>query len=259
MLKYLLFFISITQFLAADVYEGDDPTLTEEALILMAAEVYEEDDLVLSKDPLFVSLGGSCHTALALRGIGLRKAAFPFDWLISTNHQNFIDVINDDFRRLTDETCFVQHQGVPCCTNLYYNIAFPHDFNIKDATAEKILEQWVVFKEKYDRRVDRFRRLKKYPGKVVFVRAFWSQPIEGKNGEFSENTKRAREIRDTLSNYFPSLDFILAVISYDDLDIPEMEKMDRAVEFRIGRSYDDLKQAIHKLLTSKLFLKPPKK
>lgn len=217
---------------------------------LIALENYEEGSLIMGKDPLFVSLGGSCHTAIALRGTDLRKCAFPFDWLITTHHENFIYILDDDFQFFTDETCFGRHLGVPCCNNLYYQIGFPHDFDLTEATPEKIQAQWNVFKSKYTRRIERFRQLRDYQGKVFFVRAMWSSQLEGANGEFNENTKRAQEIRDALERYFPHLDFTLIILSYPDLPIPPMENIKGVVEFRIGRSHKELAAAVKKLLSN---------
>lgn len=209
-------------------------------------DTYSQDlPLILTTKPLFVSLGGTCHTALALRGTGLRKASFPFDWFISTDHSVFLKIFEDDFRHFTDPNCFTLHEGVPSSVNTYYHIRLPHDFTHKDFSVEKGQAQWKEFQTKYDRRIERFRQLRTYRGKVFFVRAMWSQLCENTNNEFSENTKRAAEIRDTLARFFPSLNFTLIILSYNDLPIPPLEHLPGVVEWRIGRSHEEfLQQAI---------------
>lgn len=215
---------------------------------LAAEDYYEEDELTLANEPQFVSLGSTCHMAIALKANGFRKAAFPFDWLIS-NHEPLINIIEDDFFFFTNENCFSKHNGIPACNNNYYKIGFPHDFDLTNLEGDKGLAQWNAFKEKYDRRITRFRELKDYKGKVFFVRACWSQLAEGKNGEFNENAKRAQELRWALERYFPSLDFTLIVISYNDLNIPEIPDIKGIIELKIGRSYQDLKDSILEILS----------
>lgn len=224
--------------------------LTVQGLALADIEEYGEGKFVLSKKPLFVSLGGSCHTALALRGAGLRVAAFPFDWLISTNHHVFLKILDEDFQHFTDASVFALHQGVPASNNLYYNIGFPHDFDLNNFACGNGVKQWDTFKEKYDRRINRFRQLRQYPGKVFFVRAMWSQLNEGKNGEFYENKKRAQELRSALDRYFPSLNFTLIILSYNDLPIPSIHGVKGVVEWKIGRSHQECKDKADEIVAS---------
>jgi len=223
MLKFFLFFILslYTAFSEVAAINYDD-----------------EGDLVLTGHQ-FVSLGGLCHTALALRGNNLRKAAFPFDWTVSTKYEGLIRVLDDDFLFYTDEDCFDLYEGVPYVHNTYYSIVFPHDFNIDIVKIGQGREQWNEFKTKYDRRVARFRSLREYPYKVFFVRAFWTELTEGQDGQFNENTKRATELKYALDRYFPDLDFTLIILSYNDLPIPPLEYIEGVVEFRIGRSHKE--------------------
>lgn len=221
--------------------------------VALSAQIFAQDSLVSRKklgkpEFTFVSLGGSCHIGIALRHAGLKGVDYPFDWLISTNHESFIHIIDDDFQFFTDAGCFVEHLGVPCCINKYYNIAFPHDFDITNATQEQILKQWNVFKNTYDHRIQKFRQLRESRGKVFFVRALWSQLIEGENGEFNENTKRASDIRNALDRFFPNLNFTLVIISYPELNIPKMQNIKGVVELKIGRSNQEFKAAMQKLM-----------
>lgn len=124
---------------------------------------HEEEVLTLSTRPLFVSLGGTCHTALALRGTELRKAAFPFDWFISTHHDNFIKILDDDFSHFTDTNCFFLY--IPAPINNYYAIQFTHDFDLNYSDTDNRKKQLSDFQEKYGRRIERFRKLRNIPAR----------------------------------------------------------------------------------------------
>lgn len=191
-----------------------------------------------------ISLGGTCHTAIALRDIGFRKESFPLDWVISTDHINFIKILNEDFYSFTDEKSFTQVDGVPARRNLYYALDFPHDF---DQLMDKATE-WVSFKEKYERRIERFRALRSYKGKVFFVRVIWTQPTENADGQFSENTKRAEDLRNALDQYFPELDYTLIIWSHSDLDIPILGPLERVIELRLPKAHAPFREEMEKIL-----------
>lgn len=196
----------------------------------------------------FISLGGTCHTAIALNEINLRVESHPFDWIISTNHDIFLKVLKNEFQYFTDPEYFEKKEGVPYAFNLYYGLHFPHDFSSNGVSVEEIQKQWDIFKSKYDRRIERFIKLRNYGGKVFFFRTIFSNMHE--NQEFKENTKRAKELRLALEKFFPSLDFTLVILSYNDLDIPIINNVNGVVEFRIGRSCNDLKTALFNLLNA---------
>ncbi len=187
------------------------------------------DELEKKNTAQIISLGGDCHTTIALRDLGFRKEAFPFDWVISTDHSVFIKILNEDFYNFLDENCFVIVDGVPSRRNIYYVFDFPHDFDL----SEDRKSEWASFKEKYERRIERFRALRLYQGKVFFIRTLWSQPTE----EVQENYKRTIEIRDALDRYFPELDYTLIIWSYSDLNIPALEPIEHVIELRIPRAH----------------------
>ncbi len=194
-----------------------------------------------------VSLGGNCHTALALRDLNLRKAAFPFDWVNTTGHINFIKILNEDFYNFFDESCFFTIDGVPSYLNIYYQLDFPHDFSGDNRESE-----WLSFKKKYARRIERFRALRLYEGKVFFIRALWSELTENDQGQFQENFKRTLEIRDALDQYFPGLDYTLVILSYSDLDIPALEPLEHVVELRIPKGHQSIHDNMIKLLAHRV-------
>lgn len=237
--KFLLMFFTLTASLFAT---------SEEEMFFFNNDSSKDN----KERPLFISLGGTCHVAIALRALELRDAAYPLDWIISTNHAAFLHVLRDKFARYTDPSCFHTYEGVPRSSNWYYNLGFPHDFNStpEELTKEKALQEWDFFKERYDRRVERFQSLASFQGKVYFFRAMWSFEHEGANGEFQENSLRARQIRDTLASIFPNLDFTLVIITDVDLDVPRLEDIPNVVEFRMGKTHKEFYEKIAALIHS---------
>lgn len=231
--KYFLMLLAVTMNLLATpeqemFYFNSNPSTREE------------------QRPLFISLGGTCHVAIALRALELRDAAYPLDWIISTNHAAFLHVLGDKFVNYADPNYFNTYQGVPKGINWYYNLSFPHDFTAitEDFTKETALKEWDSFKERYDRRVERFQELANFQGKVYFFRCMWSSDHEGANGLFQENSLRARQIKDTIAAIFPNLDFTLVIITHPDLGIPKLEEIPNVVEFRIGRTHAEFYEKI---------------
>ncbi len=202
------------------------------------------------KTAKIISLGGTCHTAIALRDLNFRKDAFPFDWVISTNHVNFIRILHEDFYNFLDESSFETINGIPTRLNRYYHLDFPHDFGCsEDPQAE-----WILFQEKYSRRIERFRSLRSYKGKVFFIRVLWSQPIENAQGQFQENFKRTLEIRDALDQYFPELDYTLVIWSHSDLDIPPLKPLERVIELKIPKAYYPFHDIMIQLLADRILM-----
>ena len=226
---------------------------------LQAIDFNEEGQQVSDeKEPLFVSLGYFCHIAIATRDVGLRKTAMPFDWLVTAHYQGLIDVLNDRFEHFTDINCFAKQKGKIAPLNKYYRFGFPHDFNPNNLSEEEEKAQWLKFKNKYDRRIERFLNLNNYKGKVFFIRNFWSQPAEGTHGEFENNTQYSKGLREALDRLFPSLDFTLIIWSYEDLNIPEMEPIPGVIEFRIDRSHQTFLNKVKELLKQLKLPMPPK-
>ena len=51
----------------------------------------------VNQEPLFISLGSTCTTAHMHRECGIRKAAFPFDWIVSFDSEKLIDILEENF------------------------------------------------------------------------------------------------------------------------------------------------------------------
>jgi len=120
---------------------------------------------------------------------------------------------------------------------------FPGE-EISDST--KYTKQLEAIKIKYSRRIDRFRKLKQYLGKVFFFRSFWFQ--EGNH----LNSRQAQNLKDVLDRYFPYLNFTLVIINYTDSNSPVINGINGVVEFKIRREYNlhDWQVMCHTLLNS---------
>jgi len=108
-----------------------------------------------------ISLGYFCSTALELKRYGLRDHSYPFDWNISPIRSALAMVESgfDGFLqldRLSPEAGYVRDTGTDI---LVYNEFDP---------ARSIGEQYEAVREKYERRIARFRRAISEP--TLFVR-----------------------------------------------------------------------------------------
>ena len=191
-------------------------------------DVLEEIHLnLLSQDAVFVSLGSFCGTAGALIWCGLRKAAFPFDWLISFDCEAIIRILEDDFREFLNEIYFVPFGPANHLSHNYYHLEFIHDgvfdFDQYPANMERL-------KTKFQRRIERFRQLNELRGKVYFIREAYefSANDPHRRYKFKDNVEipdeHALRLYDALKNYFPKLDFCLVVINHHSSDDAVIER-----------------------------------
>lgn len=132
----------------------------------------------------FITIGYDCSPASALRGLNLRRAALPFDWVESSVpaidkcfaddfrqfHTNL--QLNEPRRRLIDP----------------YGFQFPHDYPLKNKQSEDVIlpedviaDDWAthydVIKEKYDRRIARFREAMADPAPIIVLCRYKTQNV----------------------------------------------------------------------------------
>jgi hypothetical protein len=172
----------------------------------------------LISHPICISLGDGCGPAMMLRDLGLRREAFPFDWTVSY-WDAFIRAFTDDFQFfLTDLKMRPGNQGVID----YYGIHFTHDWptnenpHIDALNADfignnELFHSWQqalpLVRQKYARRIERFRNVCRGRDKVIFIRS-------GDSGaDLPTIQNKAIAIRDYLKSQYPTLDFTLVYIS----------------------------------------------
>lgn len=188
-----------------------------------------DPNLALDQKVTFVSLGSHCEIAMHLNENHLRKAAFPFDWLLTCNHDSFLSLLDNDFAHFLDSNYLIQHpahQNV--LENSYYEIEFRHDWPFLDMDL------------KYDRRTNRFRELRNYQGKVFFIRAAYDLQNDpnlywGIEDIEQITTEQALEIKKTLDRYFPNLNFTLVILNYLQSNAPPINPIDNVLEFKINK------------------------
>lgn len=114
----------------------------------------------ISQKLLFVSLGSTCTTAPVHRECGIRKAAFPFDWIISFDGEKLIDILEEGFLH------FLNSDVLKVLGQALLNHYIPPEIRDWEDANYDIR----AFSEKCQRRINRFKQLANYQGKVCFAR-----------------------------------------------------------------------------------------
>ncbi|ARF10086.1 putative papain-like cysteine peptidase [Indivirus ILV1] len=124
----------------------------------------------------YIPLGSACSIAYQLQKLGLRKCAFPFDWLridrlcditeaIKNEFCNFLKLdeveISEKFSIIDDD--FIENNKKSKIMKNKYGMKFYHDF---DANVNDYKDVY----EKYNRRIVRFIEIVKSPTEICFVR-----------------------------------------------------------------------------------------
>jgi hypothetical protein len=179
----------------------------------------EEINKWKGEDPLFVSLGSYCGTAHTHRALGIRKAAFPLDWICSFDGEKVIELMEEDFLHFLNPDFFSEGpSGALLNTNYRLEFLNEGDWSVTSHFEENIK----IFLPKCQRRIDRFRKLGDYQGKVFFVRTAYVYSMTDPNRvwKVKENLEITREyserLYNTLKKRFPHLDFGLIIFNDHD-------------------------------------------
>lgn len=208
--------------------------------------------------PLFVSLGSHCEVAVKLRENLFRNIAFPFDWLLTFNHEKLIELLDHNFQHFFDEQYFFRHPiHQHIVENNYYEIEFRHDWPFTDLFSDSLRyqQQMQEIKSKYERRIERFKKLRDYSGKVFFIRAAYDfyndpDPYWKRENINKQSAGQARELKNALDRFFPSLDFTLVIVNYQDEHAQAIEGIENVLEFKIRKTHkpEDYKAMFDRLL-----------
>lgn len=123
--------------------------------------------MTIVKDIKFVnivSLGYFCGVAMELERKGLRRASYPFDWMISDKLSSIIKLIDGGFKDFLNAESLYQEDPPKHYYNNDTHIHFFHDFN----EFENLSCQLPSVDKKYRRRIHRFYEDIKKP--TLFVR-----------------------------------------------------------------------------------------
>lgn len=178
-------------------------------------------------EPLFVSLGSHCEPAHMLRACGLRKVAFPFDWIVSFDGEALIELLEEDFANFFYLPSFVPYGPAGHLLHTYYHLEFLHE---GDFGGDQFLFNMEKLQAKYERRIARFRSLSIYPGRVFFIREAYEGSMSDPHRYFrsKENLEiseaYALRLFNALQERFPLLDFSLLIINHAAQDIVTIER-----------------------------------
>lgn len=193
-----------------------------------------------SAKPLFVSLGGYCEVATQLKHHGLRSEAFPFDWMFTLNHEKFLALLDNDFQFFLDENYLFSDPADPSILeNGYYECEFRHDLpaNPPGGLSCHIQE----LRQKYERRIARFRNLKEYQGHVFFIRSANDYQQGGAYYWWKEDQEQitktqAQSLKLALDRFFPKLDFTLVIVNYKEAKVEKISGIEGVIEFKIRKN-----------------------
>ncbi len=190
-----------------------------------------------TSDRLFISLGCNCDVAVQLRDRNLREEAFPFDWLNTSNHDRISEILDDDFQYFVEEDCLFQNENRAFIENRCYEIEFRHENILRDLKND--LDEIAT---KYKRRIDRFRELRNYKGKVFFIRTAYHVENSGKWYWYQDSHRnisvdQAKTLHEALERFFPFLDFTLVIINFKEEKGPKIENISGVLEFKIRKDH----------------------
>lgn len=188
-----------------------------------------QEELSMVNAPLYVSLGPECHLSHCLKQFGYRKASYPFDWLLTQDHDRMIELLEDDFKYFLDDTYYSIHTNGHLIHN-YYHIEFRHEHDHG------------ALKTKFARRINRFRELDRYAGKVFFMRRASFNPVDPtfywpNENLFHISFESALQFKQALKKRFPNANFNLVVVNYANGN-STMQIIDDIIVFTIPPSSD---------------------
>lgn len=170
----------------------------------------EGQDTIEGNKPLVISLGGDCISAYEIYKHGLRKAAFPFDRIVSPL-KGVRHAIEEDFALFLDPISLEKHSTLlHCVYNSYYGFAFAHDFPWKlNSNPLTVVDNFKEFlqepQEKYTRRIKRFMDLTHSKSKVFFLRTNTPYVVEDVKTEIIK-------LSDSIKKKIPHLIFEIIII-----------------------------------------------
>ena len=176
----------------------------------------------LNQNYTFVGLGAHCQTAAQLNHYKYRNGAYPLDWLFSDSTDSIVQLLLNDFNYFFDEKYLAPNPNAPWrLENNYYKLEFRHEWHFPDTYMDEARYRSMLddARPKYERRIERFKKLREYDGTVIFIRTasasdgdnFW----EDDNNRFITRRQSYR-LNNALRRFFPKLKFNLIIINYSD-------------------------------------------
>jgi hypothetical protein len=172
-------------------------------------------------EPLYVSLGSICAPASMLREAGVRRAAFPFDWMISVDGEKLIELLENNFLNFLDQKYLKPFMNNGILLQNYYHMEFSHEGDWHNYNRVQKIEKLQNLTDKFQRRITRFRNLNNYSGKVVFIRVAWPLSVHpnyafADKGNLEISKEYALRLRNALKKLLPNLNFHLVIMNTSD-------------------------------------------
>jgi hypothetical protein len=157
---------------------------------------------------------------------------------MTVDHEGLIAALDDDFQSLFNRDYLIPH---PLHTHIAENIRYKIELRHEDCILQDF-DRWKEVREKFDRRVARFRDIRNFSGKVVFIRTAYDFPICGptywlKEDQGAIDREKALTLKQALDRYFPGLDFLLVIVNYEEDHLPEIEGIEGVNEYKIRKSH----------------------
>lgn len=163
------------------------------------------------QDCVVISLGYRCQAAQQMIINGLRTAAYPFDWLI-TSFDSMYDLLSNDFRDFLEQENLIflappyeDDYGQFKVAKYSYvfdkknKVIFRHDFPLN----QNFLGEYEKVKQKYERRIQRFYETIRSGKFIYFIRRVMSRD-------------QAKLLTELIDSKFPSLKYELVVIDHNE-------------------------------------------
>lgn len=164
--------------------------------------------------PIVIGVGQQCTIAIALREYGIRRAAYPFDWIICY-HDAIVRCLEDNFEHFFQPSSIqLRYDGKAIID--YYGHEFGHDFPTIShpiethgeeayVPANTIRKDWQDYLprvyEKYQRRIARFRKVLSGTEHIYLIRH-----------ELALTPEKALQIQRIIQTQYPQLPFTLIAV-----------------------------------------------
>jgi hypothetical protein len=152
--------------------------------------------------------------AHVLKSMGARTIAYPFDWLLTNDGDRFIELLERNFENYLEKDSFKLANNI--LVHSYYHIEYRHE--------HEGLDQLIA---KQARRVERFKELDSYSGKVVFVRIPYSEADNPSlfwpsAKDLIIHEDEAQRLDRALRGIFPHLNYTLLIINHEKKEETKM-------------------------------------
>lgn len=179
--------------------------------------------------PTYISLGEDCQVALSMRDLNVRLAAYPFDWMISSDFDKLTQAFREDFVDFLNP----QHMEIGTAPfgltwgvfDNYYRLIFLHDFpnhepeNAVDFDVKypnyNFADYLPEVTAKYERRLQRLRDVLGASGPVIFIRTATSRKFN-----IPCTPKQVSAFIKTIKKRYPQLRFLFVIVHTN----PEFKK-----------------------------------